>query len=171
MGRLRRELLVCLLLAVATLAVYGQVVGHDFVNYDDPDYVTGNPYVRAGISRAGLSWALTTGRAGNWHPVTWLSHMLDCQLWGLRPGAHHLTNVVLHTASSLLLFVLLRGASGAIWPSGAVAWLFALHPLHVESVAWVAERKDVLSTLFWMLTLLAYWRYVEQPSVPRYWTS
>ncbi len=168
MGRIRREFLVGVLLAVATLAVYSQVVGYDFVNYDDPDYVTDNPYVRSGLTWAGLSWAVTTGYASNWFPLTWLSHMLDCQLWGLRPGAHHLTNVVLHTANALLLFALLRGISGALWPSAAVASFFALHPLHVESVAWVAERKDVLSTLFWMLTLLAYWRYARQPSLRRY---
>jgi len=168
MGRIRREFLVCVLLAVATLAVYSQVVGYDFVNYDDPDYVTDNPYVRSGLTWAGLSWAVTTGYASNWFPLTWLSHMLDCQLWGLRPGAHHLTNVLLHTANTLLLFVLLRGMSGALWPSAAVASFFALHPLHVESVAWVSERKDVLSTLFWMLTLLAYWRYTRRPSLRRY---
>ena len=155
-------------LAVVTLAVYAQVAGHGFVSYDDPDYVSGNPYVRAGLTRAGLSWALTTGHAGNWHPLTWLSHMLDCQLFGLRPGAHHLTNVLLHTANALLLLVLLRGMSGALWPSAAVASFFALHPLHVESVAWVSERKDVLSTFFWMLTLLAYWRYTRRPSPGRY---
>ena len=168
MAGMRPERRVAVLLAVATLAVYAQVAGHGFVSYDDPDYVSGNPYVRAGLTRAGLSWALTTGHAGNWHPLTWLSHMLDCQLFGLRPGAHHLTNVLLHTANSLLLFVLLRGMSGALWPSAAVASFFALHPLHVESVAWVSERKDVLSTLFWMLTLLAYWRYTRQPSLRRY---
>src|SRR5437660_12724311 len=168
MAGMRPERRVAVLLAVATLAVYAQVAGHGFVSYDDPDYVSGNPYVRAGLTRAGLSWALTTGHAGNWHPLTWLSHMLDCQLFGLRPGAHHLTNVLLHTANSLLLFVLLRGMSGALWPSAAVASFFALHPLHVESVAWVSERKDVLSTLFWMLTLLAYWRYTREPSLRRY---
>src|SRR5207253_156875 len=168
MAGMRPERRVAVLLAVATLAVYAQVAGHDFVSYDDPDYVSGNPSVRAGLTRAGLSWALTTGHAGNWHPLTWLSHMLDCQLFGLRPGAHHLTNVLLHTANTLLLFVLLRGMSGALWPSAAVASFFALHPLHVESVAWVSERKDVLSTLFWMLTLLAYWRYTRQPSLRRY---
>jgi Flp pilus assembly protein TadD len=155
-------------LAIVTLAVYAQAVGHGFVSYDDPEYVAGNPYVRAGLTRAGLFWALTTGHAGNWHPLTWLSHMLDCQLYGLRPGAHHLTSVLLHTANALLLFVLLRGMSGALWPSAAVAAFFALHPLHVESVAWVAERKDVLSTLFWMFTLLAYGRYARRPSLRRY---
>src|SRR5437870_13159208 len=168
MAPMRPERRVAVLLAVATLAVYAQVAGHGFVSYDDPDYVSGNPYVRAGLTRAGLSWALTTGHAGNWHPLTWLAHMLDCQLFGLRPGAHHLTNVLLHTANALLLFVLLRGMSGALWPSAAVASFFALHPLHVESVAWVSERKDVLSTLFWMLTLLAYLRYVERPSLRGY---
>jgi hypothetical protein len=165
---MKRDALIGVVLAAIVLATFGQVVGFDFINYDDPDYVTANPYVRAGLTRAGLAWALTTSHASNWHPVTWLSHMLDCEVWGLRPGGHHLTSVVLHAGSSLLLFAVLRGMTASVWPSAAVAWLFALHPLHVESVAWVAERKDVLSTFFWMLTVLAYWRYVRRPGIARY---
>ena len=165
---MKREVLVCAGLTAVVLAVYWQVGQHAFINYDDPDYVTANPYVRAGITRAGVAWALTTGHASNWHPLTWLSHMLDCELWGVQPGAHHLTSVVLHAINAMLVFAVLNGMTGALWASAAVAWLFALHPLHVESVAWVAERKDVLSTLFGLLTLLAYGRYVRRPGLKRY---
>jgi protein O-mannosyl-transferase len=164
----KRETLVCAGLTAVVLAVYGQVVQHAFINYDDPDYVTANPYVRAGLTRAGVEWALTTVHASNWHPLTWLSHMIDCQLWGLRPGAHHLTSVVLHAINAMLVFALLNGTTGALWASAAVAWLFALHPLHVESVAWAAERKDVLSTLFGLLALIAYARYARRPVARRY---
>jgi len=164
----KREVLVCAGLTAVVLAVYGQVGQHAFINFDDPDYVTANPYVRAGVTRAGVAWALTTAHASNWHPLTWLSHMIDCQLWGLRPGAHHLTSVVLHAVNAMLVFTLLNGTTGALWASAAVAWLFALHPLHVESVAWVAERKDVLSTLFGLLALVAYGRYVPRPDAKRY---
>jgi hypothetical protein len=164
----KREVLVCAGVTAVVLAVYGQVGHHAFINYDDPDYVTANPFVRAGITRAGVAWALTTGHASNWHPLTWLSHMIDCELWGLRPGAHHLTSVALHAINAMLVFTVLNGMTGALWASAAVAWLFALHPLHVESVAWVAERKDVLSTLFGLLALLAYGRYVRRPGLGRY---
>jgi protein O-mannosyl-transferase len=165
---MRRELAIVVLLVVATLAVYAQVTRHDFVNYDDPDYVSGNSVVRAGLTRAGVTWAFTTGHAGNWHPLTWLSHMLDAQLYETSPGGHHVTSVLLHTANTLLLFAFLRGTTGAVWPSATVAALFALHPLHVESVAWLAERKDVLSTFFWMLTLLAYAWYARRPGLARH---
>jgi len=162
------ELAICLFLAAATLAIYWQVMSHDFVNYDDYDYVTENPYVRTGLSKRSITWAFTSFHVGNWHPLTWLSHMLDCELFGLKPGMHHLTNLLFHMANSILLFVVLRRMTGSIWRSGFVAVLFALHPLHVESVVWVAERKDVLSTLFWMLTMWAYVRYSESPGVIRY---
>jgi len=162
------ELIVCLFLALATLTVYFQVTSHDFVNYDDYDYVTENRYVRTGLSKRSIAWAFTSFHVGNWHPLTWLSHMLDCELFGLKPGMHHLTNLLFHMANSILLFVVLRRMTGSIWRSGFVAGLFAFHPLHVESVAWVAERKDVLSTLFWMLTMWAYVRYSESPGVIRY---
>jgi tetratricopeptide (TPR) repeat protein len=150
---------ICLFLVLSTLVVYWPVTGHQFVNYDDTDYVTENSYVQAGLSAKGLAWVWHSDVARNWHPVTMLSHMLDCQLYGLRPGGHHLTNLLFHVANTLLLFLLLRNMTGALWRSGAVAALFALHPLHVESVAWVAERKDVLSTFFFLLTLWAYARY------------
>jgi tetratricopeptide (TPR) repeat protein len=157
----KESLWVCVFLALSTLAVYWPVVGHDFVNYDDTDYVTANPYVQAGLSAKSFAWVWHSEVARNWHPVTMLSHMLDCQLYGLRPGGHHLTSLLFHIANTLLLFLLLRNMTGALWRSGVVAALFALHPLHVESVAWVAERKDVLSTFFFLLTLWAYERYAE----------
>jgi Flp pilus assembly protein TadD len=155
--------LACGLLLLITLLVYASVVSHDFVNYDDPEYVTGNSQVQAGLSLDGLMWALTTTAAHNWHPLTWLSHMLDWELFGSWAGGHHLTSVLLHLASTALLFVFLSRTTNAPGRSAFVAGLFALHPLHVESVAWVAERKDVLSGFFFMLTLVAYARYVERP--------
>jgi tetratricopeptide (TPR) repeat protein len=160
----------CLLLLAATLAVYSQVRHYDFVNYDDPQYITNNLHVRAGLTAAGAAWALTSFEAANWIPLTWLTHMADCQFFGMDAGWHHLTNLWLHALSALLLFAVLKRMTGARWPSAAVAFLFALHPLHVESVAWVAERKDVLSAFFWMLTLACYVRYVERPGVGRYLT-
>jgi len=148
-----------LLLALATLACFWPVAFHDFVNYDDADYVGSNPHVLDGLSWAGLSWAFTTGHASNWHPLTWISHMLDVQLFGLWPGGHHLISLALHLANTLLLFAVLRRMTSAYWRSALVAALFALHPLRVESVAWISERKDVLSTFFLLLTLGAYARY------------
>ena len=150
-----------LLLAAGTLAVYWPVTGFDFISFDDPFYVTGNPHVKAGITWAGLKWAVRASEAANWHPVTWVSHMLDCQLYGARAGGHHATSLLLHLANSWLLFALLLRMTGKRGRSFVVAALFAWHPLHVESVAWVAERKDVLSTFFGLLTLLAYARYAE----------
>lgn len=161
----RHALLVCLLLAVLTAAAYWPVVRNGFVNYDDPDYVSSNPIVQAGLTGESIRWAFTSYYSSNWHPLTWLSHMLDCQLYGLKPAGHHLTNVVFHVANSLLVFLLLRALTGALWRSALVAALFALHPLHVESVAWVAERKDVLSTFFGLLSLWAYTIYARtQPA-------
>jgi protein O-mannosyl-transferase len=157
-----------LFLVVAILAVYGQVRTFRFINFDDNIYVTANPIVEEGLTLKGLSWAFTTTRGGNWHPLTWLSHLLDCQLFGLNPGRHHLTNVALHTANSLLLFLWLLYLTESPGCSFMVAALFALHPMHVESVAWVSERKDVLSTLFWLLTLWAYVWYVRRPGLGRY---
>ena len=157
-----------LALTFTTLAVFWQVSNFDFVNYDDPDYVSQNEHVKAGLTRDGLIWAFTTGHASNWHPLTWLSHMLDCQLFGTNPGRHHLTSLLLHVVNALLLFSILRQMTGALWQSAFVAAAFALHPLHVESVAWISERKDVLSTLFWMLTMTAYLRYVRRLSVGWY---
>ena len=151
----------CLVLGLITLALYLPSLRHDFLAYDDQLYVTENPHVQAGLTRPGVAWAFGY-HVGNWHPLTWLSHMLDCQLYGLKPAGHHATNVLLHVASTLLLFLVLHRMTGAVWRSAAVAAFFAWHPLHVESVAWVAERKDVLSACFWMLTLGAYARYVQR---------
>jgi len=160
-GRLARPGAICLLLAVVTLAVFGPVVRCDFISYDDPEYVVSNPHVQAGLTLNGIGWAFTTGCASNWHPLTWLSHMLDVTLFGAGPVGPHLMNLLLHTANAVLLFLALHQMTAAVGRSAFVAVLFALHPLHVESVAWISERKDVLSTLFWMLTLLAYSRYAQ----------
>ena len=161
----KESLLICLLLALGTLAVYWPVTRHEFVNYDDTDYVTQNAYVQAGLCAKSFAWAWGSEVARNWHPFTMFSHMLECQLFGLRPGWHHFTSLLLHAANAVLLFLVLRYLTGAIWRSALVAALFAFHPLHVESVAWVAERKDVLSTLFFLLTLWAYAAYVQKPTV------
>ena len=173
MGRLgnpRITSLVCLALGLITLALYLPAVRHGFVEYDDQQYVTDNPHVQAGLSGDGVKWAFGF-HAGNWHPLAWLSHMLDCQLFGARVGGHHLTSILLHTASTLLLFLVLHRMTGALWRSAAVAALFAWHPLHVESVAWVSERKDVLCAFFWMLTLWCYAKCVTpdtKPAVSRF---
>jgi Flp pilus assembly protein TadD len=164
----RRKLILCLTLIVVTTAVYWQVKDYRFITFDDDDYVTENAYVRKGLTFKGLTWAFTTTHAHNWHPLTWLSHMLDVELFGLKPGWHHLMNLFFHVANTLLLFLILNRMTKALWQSAFVASLFALHPLHVESVAWVAERKDVLSTFFWMLTMGAYVYYVERPGIQRY---
>ena len=152
---------ICLLLAAATLAVYWPVVHCDFLNYDDPDYFTSNPHVLTGLTPGNVVWAFTTGHASNWHPLTWLSLMLDAQLFGKGPAGPHLTNLLFHAANAVLLFLLLRRLTAATWRSALVAALFALHPLHVESVAWVTERKDVLSAFFGLLSLGAYVRYAQ----------
>ena len=155
----RRDLLICLLLALVTLGIYWPVHGFQFNNYDDTEYLLLNPAVQDGLHADTIAWAFTTGYAGNWHPLTWLSHMLDCQLYGLNPGGPHVTNLLFHLANTLLVFGLLRRLTGAVWRAAFVAALFAWHPLHVESVAWVAERKDVLSAFFALLTLWAYAKY------------
>jgi protein O-mannosyl-transferase len=159
--------LICLGLGLVTLSLYLPVLRHGFVEYDDQQYVTDNPRVQAGLTWAGFIWAFGF-HAGNWHPLAWLSHMLDCQLYGANAAGHHLTNVLLHIASTLLLFSVLNRVTNAMWRSAWVAALFAWHPLHVESVAWVAERKDVLCAFFWMLTLWLYVRYVAKPSLAHY---
>ena len=151
----------CLLLAVVTFAVFLPVRNCDFVNYDDPMYVTSNHHVRQGLTLKGVAWAFRSGQTANWHPLTWLSLMLDVELFGLNPAGAHLENVALHAVNAALLLVVLRKLTGAPWRSAFVAALFALHPLHVESVAWISERKDVLSTLFWLLTLWAYGQHVH----------
>ena len=163
-------LLVCAILGTVTFITYREVLNCDFVSYDDDVYVTENPYVKAGLNRQSIVWAFEAPHAGFWHPLTMLSHMLDCELFGLNPYGHHLSSLLLHIANTLLLFWVLKDMTGggAVWKSAFVAAMFALHPLHVESVAWVSERKDVLSTLFWLLTMAAYVRYVRLCNVMWY---
>ena len=162
------KVVICMFLLVSTFAVYSQVQDHEFLNYDDNEYVTENWNVKAGLTSESVTWAFTTSHHANWFPMTWLSHMLDFQLYESNPKGHHLTNLLFHLANSLLLFIVFLRMTGALWQSGFVAVLFALHPFNVESVAWVAERKNVLSTFFWFLTMWAYVFYVEKPSVKRY---
>ncbi|MGA2788618.1 MAG: tetratricopeptide repeat protein, partial [Verrucomicrobiota bacterium] len=170
---------VCVLLVVAVFVVFGETARYEFVDYDDGSYVYENTHVTKGLTLTGMVWAFTTSSFAYWHPVTWLSHMLDCQLWGLNAGGHHLTNVLIHAANAVLLFLVLRQMMrfraeassptvGVLWPCAFVAAVFAIHPLDVETVAWVAERKSVLSALFWLLTMGAYLRYVRQPGWARY---
>jgi len=151
-------------------AVFGQTRHHQFINYDDPLYVLQNPHILGGVTWPSLRWAFTHVHSQNWHPLTSISHMLDCQIFGLNAGAHHMINVLLHAIASVLLFLFLARTTKSLWPSAFVAAVFAIHPLRVESVAWIAERKDVLSGLFFMLTLLAYARYVRAPSLAHYVT-
>jgi tetratricopeptide (TPR) repeat protein len=157
---------ICLALAAITLALYSPLFHYDFLTYDDQIYVTENPYVLSGLNWNSIAWAFHTSTSGNWLPLTWLSHMLDVQFFGLKAGGHHVTNVLLHAANAVLLFLLLQKMTGAAWRCAIVAALFAWHPAHVESVAWIAERKDVLSAFFGFLTILAYLRYVEESKLP-----
>lgn len=163
-----RDALIVTLLAAATWAVYARIAGHGFIGIDDGAYVYQNPPVARGLSLEGLAWALRAFHAGNWHPLTWISHMLDCQLFGLNAGMHHRVALLLHTVNTLLLYLLCRRVTAHRWRSAFVAALFALHPLHVESVAWIAERKDLLSAFFFMLALRFYARYVEAPTTGRH---
>ena len=153
---------------LVTLAVYNPIVHNAFTNFDDDNYITDNAHVRAGLTWDTVKWAFTSREAANWHPLTWLSHALDCQLFKLNPAGHHYVNVLLHAVNVLLLFLLLESVTGLTWPSFMVAALFALHPINVESVAWAAERKNVLSMLFFLLTLHAYGWYVRRGGVRRY---
>ncbi len=164
---------VALALAAATIVaaavvIYAPLRHADFVNYDDYHYVVENSHVATGLSAANLAWAFTAFHAGNWHPLTWISHQADCQLYGLEPGGHHVTNLVLHALDGVALLLVLHAMTGSLWRSAFVAALFVVHPLNVESVAWVSERKNVLSTLFWLLTMGAYLRYARRPSAGRY---
>src|SRR5262245_32761741 len=159
---------ICVALACLTWLVFGRTLWHDFINYDDPHYVYENTRITSGLSISGIAWAFTHIHALNWHPLTTISHMLDCQLYGVKAGWHHFTNVFLHTLAAILLFLALQVMTGAVWRSAFVAMVFAIHPLRVESVAWIAERKDVLSGVFFMLTLLAYVNYVRSPRIRRY---
>jgi tetratricopeptide (TPR) repeat protein len=168
----RTDRFILLGLAVMTFGIYAQVIGHQFITLDDPTYIQENPMVNHGVTRAGLAWAFTTFYATNWHPLTWISHMLDCQLFGTNAGRHLLVNALIHVANTLLVFWFVLRTTHARWPSALVAALFALHPLHVESVAWASERKDTLSTFCGLLSLIAYTRYAEAPSRSRYaWTA
>ncbi|MBT3921997.1 MAG: tetratricopeptide repeat protein [Nitrospina sp.] len=162
------KIAICILLVAATLAVYWPTQDHEFINYDDKEYITENWNVKSKLSQKSIAWAFTTSHAANWHPVTWLSHIVDYQFYRSNPKGHHLTNLFFHIANALLLFLILFRITGASWQSGFVATLFALHPFNVESVAWVAERKSVLSTFFWFLTMWAYIHYAKKPGIKRY---
>ena len=151
----------CLLLVATTLAFYNPIIHNQFIDFDDSSYILKNSWVQGGLTWDTVKWSFTTFRDGNWHPVTWLSHALDCQIFRLNPAGHHYTNLLLHAANAVLLFLLLRQATGLTWPSLVVGALFALHPINVESVAWAAERKNVLSMLFFLLALHAYDRYAR----------
>jgi hypothetical protein len=156
---MQRNLTVGLLLSLAVIAIYAQVVEFEFVGLDDDIYVTENPPVLAGLTLSGIRWAVTNSHGANWIPLTWVSHMLDVELFGLDPAGHHLSNILIHLANSLLLFGLLMRFTGNTWPSAFVSAVFAVHPLHVESVSWISERKDVLSTLFAILCMWSYAAY------------
>jgi tetratricopeptide (TPR) repeat protein len=158
-------------LVLITLSVYGQVRHFDFINYDDPAYVTNNPFVINGINKSSLRWVLLGEVGSNWHPITMLSHMMDVTLYGMNAGAHHLTNVQFHIANTILMFLVFFRLGCGLWPSAFISVVFALHPLHVESVAWISERKDVLSTFFWLLTMLSYISYVRHHDRIRYWST
>ncbi len=160
--------LVAVGLAILILSVYWQVGGYSFIAFDDDTYVYENPHVRKGLTQEGVSWSFTTFHGSNWHPVTWISHMVDVELFGINAGWHHRMNVLLHLLNTLLLYLVLWRMTGRLWQSGFVAALFGVHPLHVESVAWIAERKDLLSTFFWILTMGVYLRYIRRPSLERY---
>jgi len=161
-------LLACLFLTLVVIGVFEPIRYNDFVQSDDATYITDNPHVTGGINRQSIIWAFTTFHMGHWHPLTWLSHMLDCRLFGLNPLGHHLHNLLLHLINTLLLFFVLQRFTGAFWRSAFVAAAFALHPLRVESVAWAADRKDLLSTVFWLLTMWAYLRYARRPQLGIY---
>lgn len=167
-SKIRPDFLICLFLVLSTLAVYGQVSNYEFVGFDDDVLLIENAKVRNGLTLESIGWAFRLDNMTYWHPLTWLSYILDVQLYGLNPGGHHMTNVLLHIVNALLLFIVFNKMTAALWRSALVAALFALHPLNVESVAWVVERKNVLSTLFWMLTLLTYAGYVQRSTIYRY---
>jgi tetratricopeptide (TPR) repeat protein len=166
----RLAVAVCVFLSIVVWLVFAQTLGHDFINFDDDKYVYENAEVSRGLTLDGFKWLLTHSHASLWHPLTTLSHMVDCQIYGLRPTGHHFTNILLHNIAAVLLFLVFAQMTGRVWPSAFVAAIFAIHPMRVESVAWVAERKDVLSGVFLMMTLAAYTRYARAPSVARYLT-
>ena len=163
-----RALWIAVALTALNAFVYAQARTFAFVNWDDQSYITENPNIPGGLTAHSVWWALTTGYSPYWHPMTWLSHLLDVQLYGLDAGPHHVTSLLIHAVTTVLIFVLFRRMTGTTGRSAFVAAVFAVHPLHVESVVWIAERKDVLSTLFWSLTVLAYVTYVSGPNLARY---
>ena len=167
MNKSQANLAVCLLLAAVTALAFWRVGQHQFINYDDNCYVTDNPHVQAGVTWDGLEWAFgrLQGEQTYWHPLTWVSHMVDCQLFGLKPAGHHLVNLFFHILNTVLVFLVFRRMTGAFWRCAVLAALFALHPLQVDTVAWVAERKNLLSAFFWLLTIWAYVRYARSPEV------
>ncbi|MFA5322019.1 MAG: hypothetical protein WC373_05040, partial [Smithella sp.] len=164
----KQKLIIYIVLTALTFAVYWQVNQFDFINFDDNIYVSENNIIQSGLTPQGFLWAFSSKYFGLWNPLVWISFMFDHQFYGLHAGGYHMTNLILHILSTLLLFWLFNRMTGALWPSAFVAAFFALHPLHVESVAWIAERKDVLSAFFWMLTLCLYVYYVEKPDIKRY---
>ena len=164
----RTKILICLGLAAITFAVYWPTLQNSFTSYDDGLYITGNPHVIQGLTQDSIIWAFTHPHVHMWHPLTTLSHMLDCRLFGLNASGHHLTSLLFHIASALLVFLILTTLTKTVWPGAFIAAVFALHPVQVESVAWAAERKTVLSGLFWLLTMAAYIRYARQPGFGRY---
>ena len=169
MAKNKGLLWICLVLMVTTIGVYWRVHSYDFVSFDDKVYVTENIHFQDGLTTKSVAWAFTSGYAANWHPLTWISLLIDYEIYGTdNPGGFHITNLLLHTAASVLLLLVLYQMTGRLWPSAFVAFLFALHPLHVESVAWISERKDVLSTLFWVLTVAAYARFVQRGGLSNY---
>lgn len=163
--------LICLALVLVTFAVYSPILHYGFINFDDEAYITGNPHVTSGLTSTNIIWAFKSSEQANWHPLTWISHQADCSMFGLNAGGHHLIDLLFHIANTLLLFVWLKNLTNAMWRSAFVAAAFAWHPLHVESVAWAAERKDVLSTFFWMLTLLAWSGYAKNKNVAAYFVA
>jgi len=168
LSKINKKTLVLPAVLIATVVFFSPLLWCDFINYDDPPFVTQNQFIQSGLTLVGIKWAFTTGYEANWIPLTWLSHMLDVQLFGLNPAGHHGVNVLFHSAATAILFIFLKRTTATLWQSAAVTLLFALHPLHVESVAWVAERKDVLSAFFWMLTIYMYSRYVSKPGIGSY---
>jgi hypothetical protein len=167
-GILGRSVGICVVIVVALAVVYFRVHGNGFVNYDDPDYVTDNIHVTTGLTADNVRWAIGYPDRQYWAPLAWMSHMLDCTLFGLDPGMHHLVNLLVHMLNSIVLFLVLKSMTGAHWRSAFVAGLFALHPVNVDTVAWIAERKNLLSTLFWLLSMAAYIRYARRPAPGRY---
>lgn len=164
----RPDIVVCLIIVITSLVVYWQVRNHDFINLDDGSYILNNPHVREGLTLEGFTWAFSFPGFDYWHPLTWVSHMLDCHLYGLKPGMHHQISMILHIVNSMLLFLAFKRMTGSVWRSAFVSLLFALHPLNVESVVWLAERKNVLSSFFWLLTMLIYIYYTKRPNFYKY---